>query len=33
VLDTALSLEDVYDDVPLPPLGVREEEEWGEDGD
>jgi Uma2 family endonuclease len=32
VLDTALSLDDVYDDVPLPPVGVREEE-WGEDGD
>jgi Uma2 family endonuclease len=33
-LDTVLSLDTVYDEVPLPPLTVREdpdeEEEWGE---
>jgi Uma2 family endonuclease len=27
-LDASLSLDDIYEDVPLPPLAVGEEEEW-----
>jgi Uma2 family endonuclease len=27
-LDTALSLDNIYEDVPLPPLSVGEDEEW-----
>jgi hypothetical protein len=31
-LGVRLSLDDIHDDVPLPPLGVREDEdEWGAD--
>jgi Uma2 family endonuclease len=28
VLDTGLTLDDIYEDVPLPPLAVGEGEEW-----
>lgn len=29
-LDAQLTLDEIYDDVPLPPLTVREDEEWAE---